>query len=307
MPQIRVDPEFQNKIPPLTEAEFKQLEDNILEAGRIYEPIAVWEQTGIIVDGHNRYKILLKHAAKGNKIKHEIRLMSFADKWEAFDWMYKNQLGRRNLTDEQKTYILGKLYEARKHVVGSEKGGYGNQYKKVVSAQNGPTPIGRISDQIGKEQGVGKETVKRAGAFAKGIDVIRENDSELADQILTGQLNVPRVAVQYVAKTPDDQVETVIKAIRDGNPITGHKDTREAKAIVKELVDDTITMEFTLDHLIEQMRCNADGFVNSLSNLLMDHKDISNENRAELSDAIDEIIIKRINHIKERLNNGTQL
>ena len=29
-------------------------------------------------------------------------------------------------------------------------------------------PIGRISDQIGKEQGVGKETVKRAGAFATG-------------------------------------------------------------------------------------------------------------------------------------------
>lgn len=304
MPQIRIDPEFQNKIPPLTEAEFNQLEENILNAGRIYEPIAVWEQTGIIVDGHNRYKILLKHAAKGNKIKHEIRLMPFADKWEAFDWMYKNQLGRRNLTDEQKTYILGKLYEARKHVRGGQAG---NQNASKRSAQSEHSVIGRISDQIGKEQGVGKETVKRAGAFAKGIDVIRKVDSELADKILTGQLDVPKVAVQYVGKTPDDQMDTVIKAIREGNPITGQKDTREAKAIVKELVDDSITMEFTLSHLIEQMRYNADGFVNSLSNLLMDHKDISNKNQAELTAAIDEIIIKRINQIKERLNNGTQL
>ena len=113
--------------------------------------------------------------------------------------------------------------------------------------------------------------------------------------------------MQYVGKTPDDQMDTVIKAIREGNPITGQKDTREAKAIVKELVDDSITMEFTLSHLIEQMRYNADGFVNSLSNLLMDHKDISNKNQAELTAAIDEIIIKRINQIKERLNNGTQL
>ncbi len=310
MPQIRVDPEFQNKIPPLTEAEFKQLEDNILEAGRIYEPIAVWEQTGIIVDGHNRYKILLKHAAKGNKIKHEIRLMSFADKWEAFDWMYKNQLGRRNLTDEQKTYILGKLYEARKHVVAGNTTSARNAdgtFQCAQSEHNGQKTIGRISDQIGKEQGVGKETVKRAGAFAKGIDAIRKVDSDLADRILTGQMDVPKVAVQYVGKTPDDQMETVVKAIREGNPITGHKDTREAKAIAKELVDDSITMEYTLDHLIEQMRCNADGFVNSLSNLLMDHKDISNANRAELTEAIDVIIINRINQIKERLNDGTQL
>lgn len=297
---IHIDPVFQAKIPPLTEAEFNQLEENILSAGKIYNPIIVWEGNGAIVDGNNRYKIYLKHPFVEIKIKR----MKFADQWEAFDWMYKNQLGRRNLTNEQKTYLLGKLYEARKHTSAFK----GNQYvDQSGCAQSEHKQIGRISDQIGKEQNVGKETVKRAGYFAKGIDAIREKDSVLADKILSGQMDIPKAAVQYVAKTPESQKETVIKAIREGKPITGRKDTREAKAIVMELTDDSVTMNFTVEHLVEQMRYNADGFINSLSNLLMDHRDLCNDNVAAIVEAIDAIITKRIEKIKERLSNGTQL
>ena len=297
---IHIDPVFQAKIPPLTEAEFNQLEENILSAGKIYNPIIVWEGNGAIVDGNNRYKIYLKHPFVEIKIKR----MKFADQWEAFDWMYKNQLGRRNLTNEQKTYLLGKLYEARKHTSAFK----GNQYvDQAGCAQSEHKQIGRISDQIGKEQNVGKETVKRAGYFAKGIDAIREKDSVLADKILSGQMDIPKAAVQYVAKTPESQKETVIKAIREGKPITGRKDTREAKAIVMELTDDSVTMNFTVEHLVEQMRYNADGFINSLSNLLMDHRDLCNDNVAAIVEAIDAIITKRIEKIKERLSNGTQL
>ena len=110
-----------------------------------------------------------------------------------------------------------------------------------------------------------------------------------------------------MAKTPEDQREAYINAIRNGNPITGKKDTREAKAIALAFTDESITMEYTVNHLIEQMRYNAAGFVNSLSNLLMDHKDICNENGHKILEAIDENITKEINEIKERLSNGTQL
>ena len=50
---LKVDPEFQGKIPPLTFEELNQLEANILRDGRIINPIIVWE--GLIVDGHNRF------------------------------------------------------------------------------------------------------------------------------------------------------------------------------------------------------------------------------------------------------------
>nr|AHF27187.1 hypothetical protein [uncultured bacterium Contig1777] len=97
--------------------------------------------------------------------------------------MYKNQLGRRNLTESQRTFLLGKLYEARKHAVGNP--GERNANGTFQCAQNehiGPT---RFSEQIAQEQGVGKETVKRAEKYAKGLDAIQREDPELADSSRT--------------------------------------------------------------------------------------------------------------------------
>ena len=59
MIKLKIDPEFQSQIPPLTEEEFKQLQDNILKDGEVYEPIIVWNET--IIDGHNRWKIIKDH------------------------------------------------------------------------------------------------------------------------------------------------------------------------------------------------------------------------------------------------------
>ena len=50
--ELKIDPEFEKVIPPLTKDEYHQLEENILDDGRIMMPIAVWGD--IIVDGHNR-------------------------------------------------------------------------------------------------------------------------------------------------------------------------------------------------------------------------------------------------------------
>ena len=40
-----IDPEFKAQIPPLTEDERKQLEENILADGEILSPILVWNDT----------------------------------------------------------------------------------------------------------------------------------------------------------------------------------------------------------------------------------------------------------------------
>lgn len=209
--ELRIDPEFQNKIPPLTDDEFKQLEENILTAGEVYEPIVTWN--GIIVDGHNRWKIIQKHP----EISWRTRSMEFADKWAAFDWMYKNQLGRRNLTEQQRTYILGKLYEARKKTVGAPTG---NDNAKKQCAQNEHIEPNRISDQIANEQGIGKETVKRAEKFSHGIDAIREQEPEVADSILKGELPVKKADVMELSKEKDEPtLREKIEKLKKGEPI----------------------------------------------------------------------------------------
>lgn len=98
-------------------------------------------------------------------------------------WMYRKQLGRRNLTDEQKTYMMGKMYEARKNTASFK----GNQYKsgdgQNVHNQTFRERKDGTSGQIGKEFGVDGKTIRRAEHFAKGLDAIREVSQEAAEKI----------------------------------------------------------------------------------------------------------------------------
>ena len=105
---LSVDPEFESKIPPLREEELKQLEENILADGVVINPLIVWK--GIIVDGHNRYRILQKHP----EIQFTTYEKQFSDRYAAIAWICKNQLGRRNLTPQQFKYLIGLQYEAEK-------------------------------------------------------------------------------------------------------------------------------------------------------------------------------------------------
>ena len=119
MINLKIDPEFQSQIPPLTDDEFKQLEENILKEGKLISPLIVWGNT--LVDGHNRYAILQKHP----EIYFSTMPLRFENREEAVAWICRNQLGRRNLSPEQKRYLLGKQYEAEKKAAKIFRG---NQY-----------------------------------------------------------------------------------------------------------------------------------------------------------------------------------
>ena len=45
MINLKIDPEFQSQIPPLTDDEYKQLEENILKEGKLISPLIVWNNT----------------------------------------------------------------------------------------------------------------------------------------------------------------------------------------------------------------------------------------------------------------------
>ena len=309
-----INPEFQNKIPPLTDEEFRHLEELILADGRVNDPIKVWNR--IIVDGHHRWKIIQKHP----EIPYEVKEMNFADKWEAFSWMYNNQLGRRNLTEEQRTFLLGKLYEARKHTHGAQ---FNNANAKKRSPQNEDfvsEPI-RTSWEIAKEQGISHTRVERAGDYAKGIDAIQSVDAKLADSILKSKKKVAKMAVQQVGKAKPEELPEMIDTIilgkppkrksaerswNEGNSAENRRLSQEVREIIGGMEDDDSVMEYTIDNLTEQMGFNADSFIGVLSNLIMDHNDLCDGNRETVIKAIDDIIAK-IEKIKERLNDGTQL
>ena len=158
--QLKIDPEFQNQINPPSFEETHQLEMNILKEERVLNPIITWN--GYIVDGHTRYQILRKYPF-------EVIEKEFSSRYEALVWICKNQLGRRNLTPEQKKFLIGKQAEAEKQI----KSFHGNQYTLASESglvQNEPdrTKHGSRS-KVAAEHGTSESYVYRAEQFAKGL------------------------------------------------------------------------------------------------------------------------------------------
>ena len=67
----------------------------------------------VLVDGHNRHEICTRFNLPFKTVQRE-----FADRDAAMDWMHANQPGRRNITPDQFTLLLGRRYNRAKKANG---------------------------------------------------------------------------------------------------------------------------------------------------------------------------------------------
>ena len=209
MDKLLIDPEFRDKIPPLTEDEFSQLEENILSDGAVFSPLIVWDNT--ILDGHNRYEIIQKHP----ELVYPVHKMTFANRYEALSWICKNQLGRRNLTPQQKKYLIGQRYEAEKKAHGANDGFRGNQHSGVVSDQNGHLPDAKKTRrQIAEDTHTSEGYVQRANYYAKGVDAAEEALPGIKQEILTGAIKPTETAVAAVARAEPGERPKLAAALK---------------------------------------------------------------------------------------------
>lgn len=158
---LEIDPEFKTLIRPLRKDEYLQLEVNLAVDG-CREPIITWNN--IIVDGHNRYEICNRL-----HIPYAIREMPFENREQAIVWICSNQLGRRNITEETRRYLIGKQYElekvARKHPPNIN--GF-NQYKRRNKGERGDT-FRRTAQKFSAQYNVSTGSVQKYAIFSKAF------------------------------------------------------------------------------------------------------------------------------------------
>ena len=205
---LKIDPEFQSKLPPLQFEEEQQLEQNIITEGRLLNPIIVWN--GYILDGHTRYRILKKHGF----IKYEVEEIQLANRYEALAWICKNQLGRRNLSPERKKFLLGKEYESTKLAVGGQPGNCNpvkrcGQNDHIVSEK-------RTCERIASEHGVGEKTVRRAEKYSRGIDAAEEAVPGAQEEILTGRIKATDAQIAALPAIPKEERPAILNELRKG-------------------------------------------------------------------------------------------
>lgn len=153
--KLSIDKEFQKLIPPLQANEYRQLEENILAEG-CREPLIAWE--GIIVDGHNRYKICTEH-----DIPFRVSDRQFKDRDTAKIWIIKNQFGRRNLIPFQRSelaLVLKPLIRAKAKERQAEF--FGNQHTNGLSQKNEKVQPIHTDEELAKLAGVSRATIRHA-------------------------------------------------------------------------------------------------------------------------------------------------
>lgn len=211
MDALKIDPEFQGKIPPLNFEEEQQLEQNILHEGRLLNPIIIWN--GFILDGHTRYRILRKHPF----IAYQIQEIGLDNRYAALSWICQNQLGRRNLDPERKKFLMGKLYESEKMARGGSKERAHDENGRFTSmVQNDPLRAKQLStcERIAAQNGVGAATVKRAEKYAKGVDAAEDAVPGAREEILTGRIKATDAEITALAKTPKAEIPAALAELR---------------------------------------------------------------------------------------------
>ena len=207
--QLTINPNFESVIPPMTTAELVLLEDNILADGKVLMPIVVWN--GTIIDGHKRFKIVGKHP----EIQFTITELFFKDEYEAIAWICKNQLGRRNLPEEYKKYLIGKRYDAEKKIAKF----HGNQYtlgKESGVGQNDPHQKKKhgTRTKVAEETNTSESYVKRADLYARGADAAEELFPGMRDEILSGAIPTTAEEVMSMAKMTPEEIKKLAEDLR---------------------------------------------------------------------------------------------
>lgn len=202
--KLKIDKEFKTLIPPLSPKEYEQLETNIIADG-CRDPIVIWNE--YIIDGHNRYEICKKH-----KIGYKVKEMSFESRDEAVVWICTNQLGRRNIAEETRKYLIGIQYETEK-VINKKKNAMGrNQYSSASSQDTTEHPIYtgvRTAQRIADENHISSGTVQKYGIYAKALDIIEEKCPDLVSKILSGKYKISHESVCELSRKTSDELKKI--------------------------------------------------------------------------------------------------
>jgi transcriptional regulator with XRE-family HTH domain len=88
---FRIHSELRDYIRHESEEENAMLEQSLLSEG-CRDPLVVWKEENVLVDGHHRFEICERRG-----IPYTVKYQSFSGVKEAKSWIRKNQLARRNL------------------------------------------------------------------------------------------------------------------------------------------------------------------------------------------------------------------
>jgi ParB-like chromosome segregation protein Spo0J len=212
--KLTIDPEFKSLIPPLNKGEYEGLKEDIKAHG-CRDPLIIWKGQGIILDGHHRYEICEELKLPFETVEYE-----FADRTGAEIWMIKNQRGRRNLNESQRSMLAVALEALYGEQAKNRQGTRTDLGQKLDQSEKG-----RSAEKAANEMGISHQTVNSAKK------VVNKGIPDLKKMVESGEAKVS-VAAKVASYPADVQEKIVEKAL---NQIQEGKKPKIA-AIIREMI-----------------------------------------------------------------------
>jgi N6-adenosine-specific RNA methylase IME4 len=205
---IQIKEEFKKLIPALTNEEFKQLEANCISEG-IREKIITWN--GFIIDGHNRYEI----ATRWN-LEYQTESKYFKDEEAVKEWMIRNQFGRRNLSNYQRSVLALQLEEV-----------FSKKAKEKQKEAGGALPQISAKAPIETRKELSKVANVSHDTIAKVKHIEAKATPETKAKLSTGEVSINQ-AYQEIKKEEkkaerDKKIKEVKQKIEEENLVTPNK------------------------------------------------------------------------------------
>jgi len=199
--QLKIDETIRRVLMPLRDDELQLLEQSVLAEG-IRDPLVAWNRNGeyVLLDGHHRYQLAHKHGLTFSTIG-----LQFNSREEAIQWILQNQLARRNLTDEQRTIVIGRYYNMLKRA----------PHRPADKGDN-LSPLsesGKTAEQVATVFGVDSRTVYRAAEFADAFEQLESVSPEAARRVESGEV---KDAKTMLPKIEPDLLPKVAERIARG-------------------------------------------------------------------------------------------
>ena len=193
---IFFDNEFRNLIPALQPDEREHLKASLKAEGN-RDPIVIWKETQLLLDGHNRYDICTN---AGIPLKPALQL-SFPDRNAAIVWIIQNQFGRRNLSAYSRSVLALRLEEILRPKAKENQGTRTDILTTLTKSYTPPQSINTRAE-------IAKTAKVSEGNIAKVKVIEARATPEQKEQLVNGSKTINQI---FVAVHNDEVKENISK------------------------------------------------------------------------------------------------
>lgn len=182
--QFVINKDLQDYLPPGTQQEKELLERSIVAAGKAHEPLIVWEETGVLVDGHRRHEICTRL-----ELPYSVEYRSFENTDAVKEWVLIHQMGRRNLDEHHRSIATARLLA-------------------FLKARGETDAVEKVAESTSKS----RRTVYRDAAYAEAFDLLAQC---WRDAIQAETWKVPKSRLVQLSELPESRQEHLFRLVTE--------------------------------------------------------------------------------------------